>query len=222
MTRKPRDERRSDGPERRCIVTGDRCCADGLIRFVLAPDGTVVPDLDARLPGRGLWLSARRDVVKAACAKRAFARAARTAAIVPDDLDDRLEALLIRRCVDRLGLARRAGQAVAGFEKVRARLKEGRSGLLLGARDGTDDGRAKLRGLSPGGPERAELAADELGAAFGRDRAVHAWVADGGLARGLDRELDRLAGFRGNDDPVSDRAGRADPDAWRRGGTEGT
>ncbi|MBX9634346.1 MAG: DUF448 domain-containing protein, partial [Magnetospirillum sp.] len=104
------------GPNRRCIATATVRPKGELLRFVVSPDGEVVPDLERRLPGRGIWLSARRDVVNTAVTKRLFAKAARRAVVVPQDLADRVEALLLRRCLDVLGLARRAGHAVCGFE----------------------------------------------------------------------------------------------------------
>ncbi|MCR6629641.1 MAG: DUF448 domain-containing protein [Magnetospirillum sp.] len=113
------------GPNRRCIVTGQVRPKGELLRFVVSPAGEVVPDLEHRLPGRGIWLSARRDVVNTAVTKRLFAKAARRAVTVPGELADRLEGLLCRRCLDAISLARRAGQAVCGFEKVKAE-SEGR------------------------------------------------------------------------------------------------
>lgn len=134
--------------ERRCIVTRERRPRAQLIRFVLDMDGQVVPDVDERLPGRGLWLSPGRDMVEMATSRRAFARAARRPVTVPPDLADRVEGLLVRRCLNTLGLARRGGQVVTGFEKVRARLREGSVAVLLAASDGAADGRAKVVALA--------------------------------------------------------------------------
>ena len=167
-----------------------------LIRFVLAPDGKLVPDLAGRLPGRGLWLSARRDIVAAAVTKRLFARAARQAVLVDDDLADRLEALLAGRCRDDIGLARRAGQAVAGFTKVEAALASGWAAVLVAAADGAADGRGKLRALAPDVPRVEALTGAELGTAFGREHVVHAALAPGRLAEALCADAARLAGFR--------------------------
>jgi len=112
-----------------------------LVRFVVAPDGTLVPDVAARLPGRGLWLTARRDIVEAAMAKRLFGRAARKPVTVSADLADRVELLLRQRCADLIGLARRSGKAVAGYEKVRSALRDGDAAILLAAADGGEGGR---------------------------------------------------------------------------------
>ncbi|MFH1805805.1 MAG: RNA-binding protein [Pseudomonadota bacterium] len=182
-------------PERRCIVTGEVRAKEDLLRVVIGPDDTVVPDLEERLPGRGLWLCPSRDVVNTACAKNAFARAARQKVVVDPALADRIELLLVRKCIDLLSLARRAGQAVAGYEKVRARIDEG-AVMILAARDGAADGKGKIAAKAYDLPVFSVLDAAEIGMAFGRDHAVHVAVSPGGLAERLGRSLQRLEGFR--------------------------
>ena len=184
------------GPLRRCIVTGAVRPKAELLRFVVAPDGSVVPDIAERLPGRGLWLTPRRDIVATALGKRLFARAARAPVKVPDDLADRMERLLTLRCCDLVGLARRAGQAVAGFEKVREALRGGAAAVLVAASDGGESGRDKLRRLGAVLPLVEALSAAELGQAFGRDHVVHAALAPGRLGRELVIAATRLAAFR--------------------------
>lgn len=184
------------GPQRRCIVSGEVKAAEEMIRFVAGPDGEVVPDLVGKLPGRGFWLSARRDMVNTAAAKNLFSKAARRKLVAPPDLADRIEHLLARRCLELLGLARRAGQAIVGFEKVKAELKSRRGAVLLAAADGAADGRDKIRALAPALPLIEWLRSDELGAAFGRDHAVHVLLLPGRLAEGLRIEAARLSGFR--------------------------
>lgn len=197
------DER---GPLRRCIATGAVRPKAELIRFVAGPDGQVVPDLAERLPGRGLWVSAEREALLRAQAKGLFAKAARQSVRAPEDLIDRVEALLRRSCIDLIGMARRAGQAVAGYEKVKEWLAEGRAAVLLAASDGAADGRAKLAALAAAvrpTPVLLEIfSADALGMAFARDRMVHAAVARGGLAERLVAEAARLDGIRGRADRV--------------------
>jgi predicted RNA-binding protein YlxR (DUF448 family)/ribosomal protein L30E len=195
MTRGGQARSRAE-PERRCIVTGDSGPADRLIRFVLGPSGEIVPDLAGRLPGRGAWLTADRALVDRAVAKKLFSRAFRTQAQVPADLADRLEAMLVRRLIELIGLARKAGQAVTGFEKVRAKVREGGVGALIEASDGAADGREKLQRLAPDIPVLAVLDAAELGLAFGRDFAIHAALDRGGFADRAIGEAARLAGLR--------------------------
>ncbi|MEO0361567.1 MAG: RNA-binding protein [Pseudomonadota bacterium] len=188
--------RERDEPERRCVATGESGGKAGLIRFVLDPEGRVAPDLAERLPGRGVWLSSNRAAAEKAVKKRLFARGFKAPAEAVDDLPDLLERLLAARTVEALSLCRKAGLAVAGFEKARARLREGGVAALFAASDGAADGRAKLAAIRGDAPIVECLTADEIGAAFGRDATVHAAVAPGGAADRAIREAGRLDGFR--------------------------
>ena len=218
----PRGGRRKDrdGPERRCIVTGESGPVDRLIRFVLGPDGQAVPDIAGKLPGRGAWLTADRALVNKAVKKRLFSRAFRQPVEAPGDLADRLEAALATRMVEMLGLARKAGQAVTGAEKVRAHLQSGQAGVLMQARDGAEDGRRKLARLADavgeGRIERIELLGSaEMGLAFGREFAIHAALDAGGFAQAISAEAKRLQGLRADALP----GGQTDERPLR--GTEG-
>jgi predicted RNA-binding protein YlxR (DUF448 family) len=189
------------GTLRRCIVTRERLPKERMIRFVVAPDRTLVPDLAATLPGRGIWLSACGDVLETARLRgglgRAFSRAAHGPVSVPSDLPAMLEAALTRRIVELLGLARRAGQAVAGFDKAREWLRGGRAGLILQASDGSASERARfLSGASDAVTVLDPLPASVLGRAFGRDHVVHVAIASGRLGERLAVEAARLGGLR--------------------------
>ncbi len=186
---------------RRCIVTGESLPCENLVRFVVGPDRNLVPDIAGKLPGRGLWLGAGRDIVDRACAGNLIAKAARAPVRVPPDLAQQVEDLLVRRCLELLGLARRAGQAVAGFEKVRNMLSRDRAGVLLSAADGAQGGRNKLGVTRPGVARIDLLERAELGGVFGREMTVHASVAKGNLADKLVAEAVRLAGFRTRIEP---------------------
>lgn len=183
-------------PQRRCLVSRETRPVDEMVRFVLDADGEVVPDVTERLPGRGFWLSADRDMIKRACEKNLFAKAGRTHVRVPEGLADRIEALLVRHCLGLIGLARRAGQVAAGFEKAREWIRSDQVGLLLAASDGAPGGRRKLEHLVRQTPVFDLLTGEELGAALGRDRVVHVAIAPGGLAKRLTREAARLSGLR--------------------------
>ena len=180
------------GPHRRCLVTGEERPRAELVRFVVSPDGAIVPDVDGRLPGRGLWTLARREVVAAAAASN-FARAAKRPVRVEAGLADQVEKLLLRRCIEGLGLARRAGQAVAGFERVRDWLRQGKCGALVMAADASVEGRRKLGSSLP---VADALRSDELGTAFGGDAISYVGLAPGALAARISGDLARLSGFR--------------------------
>ena len=174
------------GPRRRCIASGRVDDKARLLRFAIGPDGQVVPDPGEDLPGRGLWLRPRPDMIDKARRKRLFARAARAQVTVPDDLAEQVARLLRRRCLDRIGLARASGDAVAGFEKVRTLLKRDAAGVLLQARDTAPDGREKVRRVAlavrPELPVIAGFDSDELGRAVGRERSMHLALRRGGHA----------------------------------------
>ena len=183
-------------PERRCLVTRARHPARRMLRFVAGPDGTIVPDVAGTLPGRGLWLTAARDIVERARLKGRFAKAAGMPVAVDEHLADRVEGLLARRCLEQIGLARRAGAAVAGHGKVRAMLAAGDAGLLLLASDGSPEGVARMRSAGTGIAVVDLFTGDELGRVFGRDNTVFAAIAKGAFAARLADEAHRLAGFR--------------------------
>jgi predicted RNA-binding protein YlxR (DUF448 family) len=200
----PTEDEPETGPLRRCVVTRERLPKERMIRFVVGPGRALVPDLAATLPGRGIWLSARGDVLETARAKgglgRAFARAARGPVVVPADLPAELEAALTRRIGELLGLARRAGQAVAGFDKAREWLRTGRGRLILQASDGSAAERARfLSGAASSVAVVYPLPAAALGRVFGRDHVVHVAIAPGRLADRLAIETERLGGLRRTD-----------------------
>ncbi|MGI9434578.1 MAG: DUF448 domain-containing protein, partial [Geminicoccaceae bacterium] len=172
---------------------------------------------DERLPGRGMWLSADRDVLNKAVEKRLFGKAAKQSVKVPDHLADQIERLLTRRFFDGLGLARRAGQIVVGFDQVQAWLASSSAAVLLAAADGAEDGRRKLRRLALDLPLIVAGSRDEIGRAIGRESLVHAALPPGRLALRVLCDAGRLAGFR-SDVAVE----RYEPASLRRAEPKGT
>jgi predicted RNA-binding protein YlxR (DUF448 family) len=186
------------GPLRRCIASGERLAPERMIRFVVGPEDRLVPDVAGKLPGRGMWVGAERAKLSLAVDKHLFARAARRAVKVEPGLPDLVERLVERQCLDLIGLAKRAGVAVAGFDKVETMLRRGPVGVLVEASDGAADGREKLRRLAPGAAVVSQFPAAALAAAMGRDGiVVHIAIARGRLAERLIAASDRLAGLRG-------------------------
>ena len=186
---------------RRCIASGELRPMAELIRFVADPGGSVVPDLAGRLPGRGLWLSPRREHLERACARNLFAKAAKAPLRVPEDLSARVEVLLKRRCLDLIGLAKRAGRAVSGYQRVASLLASGGVAVLLAAVDTAEDGRRKLRAVArtqnPAPRVIEVFTAEELGQALGQAARAHVAIAPGGFAERLAMEAARLSGLRG-------------------------
>ena len=197
MTRGGRDKQQDD-PERRCIVTGESQPKCGLVRFVVGPDGQVVPDVLGRLPGRGMYVEANAGLIEKAVKKNLFARAARQPVTVPDGLVALIEGQVLRRVTDLLSMARKAGDAVTGYEKVKDMLAKGQARVLIQASDGSERGKTKLRAPEGEGHFIGCLTAGEMGLAFGRERAIHAALAAGGLTSRVVEEAARLAGLRGH------------------------
>jgi predicted RNA-binding protein YlxR (DUF448 family) len=193
MTRggKPKD---TDEAERRCIVTGEVQPKAGLVRFVVGPDGAIVPDVLGKLPGRGIWVTAQKSVIEAA-KKGQFARAAKAPVTVPEGLADEVERQLARRVVDLIAMARKSGRAICGFEKVKAALANDGVRVLLQASDGSVRGKTKL--WTPTGARYFGcLTSQELGLAFGRQSVIHGALASGGLSDRVVEEAARLRGMR--------------------------
>ena len=201
----------SDDVLRLCVATRiERSPAD-LIRFVAGPDRVIVPDLARRLPGRGVWVSADRKSVERAVASRAFAKSLKSKVEVGSDLPDRVEALMLKRVIDALSLANKAGAVTTGFEKISRRLAGGDVAALLHGSDAATDGceklDRKLRAISAGsgqggrntpgsGPIVAVLTVEQMSLAIGRPNVVHAALNKGGASDRFLTEAGRLERYR--------------------------
>jgi predicted RNA-binding protein YlxR (DUF448 family) len=202
--------------ERRDIVSGEVMPEERLIRFVADPAGTVVPDLACKLPGRGVWVAADRVSVDTAARKGLFSRAAKAKLTAAPDLADQVDRLLAGRVLNALGLAKRAGQLISGFEKVAAALGAGKVAWLIEASDGAADGRRKILSAARKSPRAPQLigtwSATELGLALGGENVIHTAFLAG---RGADRwtfDVLRLSGFR----PLLPESWREEPQSIDR------
>lgn len=207
MSRGGASKDRQDGPERKCIATGEVQPKYGLIRFVAGPDGAVVPDILGKLPGRGVYVAADKVALQRAVDKNLFARGLKQKVTVPPDLVDAVERQLARRVVDLISLARKSGAAVAGYEKVKAWLDREDAEVLIQAIDGSGRGKSKLS-TPHFGKYIGWLTADELGMAFGRETVIHAALASGGLGKRVVEEAQRLRGMRETDGGTGRREGK--------------
>ena len=169
------------------------------MRFVVSPDDTIVPDIHAKLPGRGCWVTADRASVKKAVETKAFARAAKQSVRTDGALADLVAKLLSRQILNMLGLARKGGQIEQGFAKAEAAIRADQAIALFEARDGAEDGRRRLLALGAQ-LERFMVVGcftgEELSLAIGRENVVHAALKDGGVSARILEECNRLQGFR--------------------------
>ena len=173
MSRGGKKNNRTAGPERKCIATGAVLPKSELVRFCVGPEQEVVPDIAGRLPGRGIWVRSDRTALERAVQKNLFPRAAKAKVRVPANLVQTVEALLVDRTTSLLAMARKAGQAVAGYEKVKGWLMTGEGSVLIQSSDGSARGKTKLKPPPGEGTFIGCLTGSEIGLAFGRDSVVH-------------------------------------------------
>jgi uncharacterized protein len=191
-----------DGTQRMCIVTRARRAPEELIRFALAPDGTIVPDVKANLPGRGVWVTVRADLVEQAVRRQAFARGLKASVKAGKNLPAEVDALLERDCLQSLSLANKAGAVVTGFAKVERAVESGQIALLLHASDASPDGIRKVgqaarRNFGTEGPPQVHLfASSQLDLALGRANVVHAALKAEPASRAFLARCRRLAAYR--------------------------
>ncbi|WP_291847702.1 RNA-binding protein [Bradyrhizobium sp.] len=212
----PRTERSATA--RMCAVSREVRGIDELIRFVVSPQGEVIPDLKRKLPGRGLWISASRRTVAEAVRRhqfsKGFKRDVRVAATLPADT----EALLVRSVTEALAMAAKAGQVVSGFSKVEGILEQGKAQALIHASDGAADGIRKLdaiaRQRSRNIAESADLAivspltSAELDLALGRSNVIHAALLAGPASKTFLSRCQTLVRYRMADDDKTEGGGR--------------
>jgi uncharacterized protein len=199
MGRKGASTDRENGPDRKCIATGEVQPKYGLIRFVVSPDGLAVPDVLGKLPGRGIYVAADRAALELAVKKNLFSRSAKRPVKLSEGLVEEVEKQLARRVIDLISLQRKAGKAVAGYEKVKSWLQQEEAEVLIQAVDGSGRGKSKLS-TPHFGSYIGWLTADELGLAFGRQTVIHGALASGGLTQRVVEEARRLKGVRVNED----------------------
>jgi predicted RNA-binding protein YlxR (DUF448 family) len=191
--------------DRTCIVARRPTGPDELIRFVVGPDGTVVPDLKRNLPGRGCWVTADREHVDKAAKKGMFARALKAEVAVPPDLGAMVDRLLSRSALGALGLARKAGAVALGATKVEASVRSGAALLVLHAAEASQDGlrkiaQARRATAHAGGPEIMAyklFSEQELGLALGGTNVIHAAVLAGDAGRAAEKRMVALDRYRG-------------------------
>ncbi len=201
----PDTEEAETGPERTCIVTRVKASPQDMIRFVLGPDLTVVPDIRHKLPGRGVWVTAQADKVAEAVKRQAFARGFRTKAVASAHLSEEIDTLLSQDCLQFLSLVNKAGLVVAGFAKVEAAIMAGSIAGLLHAADAGSDGVRKVGqvlrrrfGDDPSCPQIKLFNGEQLDLALGRTNVIHAALLAGATSEAFVTRCRRLTAYRSN------------------------
>ncbi|MBX3531770.1 MAG: RNA-binding protein [Rhizobiaceae bacterium] len=203
--------------DRTCIVTRRAGDADALLRFVAGPDGSIVPDLKRKLPGRGCWVTAERTYVDEAARKKLFARALKREVAVPEDLGAMVDRLFAQSALGAIGLARKAGQVALGAAKVEAKVRSGEAVGVLHADEAAEDGvrkiaQARRATVHLGGPDipaHKLFREAELGLALGATNVIHAALLAGEAGKAALKRVVALDRYRGNAPDITKTA--ADP-----------
>ncbi len=181
--------------ERKCIATGQVLSKNQLVRFVLGPNSVIYPDTENKLPGRGIWVKADRSAIMQAQKGQLFSRAAKQSTECLENLAEQVENLVANRIIKLIGLSRKSGQCVCGYEKVKDWLKKDIAKVLIQSSDGSNREKSRLR--TPADGQFIDwLSSKELGNAFGRENITHCALASGGLTQRIVEDAQRLKGLR--------------------------
>jgi predicted RNA-binding protein YlxR (DUF448 family) len=210
-----------NGSERTCIVTGVKDAPEAMLRFALALDGSVVPDISRKLPGRGVWTRLSVEAVRRAAAKGAFSRAFRAKADAPLRLAETVDALLERDALQSMSMANKAGFVLTGAFKVDAAIEAGGVAALIQASDGAPDGAAKreqaLRAkLGPAARTIARInlfSSSQLDLALGKANVVHAALKTGAASSAFLAKAERLRRYRASEGDATRTDGGAPADS---------
>lgn len=167
-----------------------------MIRFVIGPEENIIPDVFSKLPGKGIWVGASKSSVEKALNKNIFSSVLKKPVEIDKNLDQTIQRSVLNKLIKLISLARKANQAVAGFEKTKNQLKLGKTKLLIQASDGSIREKSRLR--PPDGENSIIncLNMKELGLAFSKENVIHASIMNGGLCKEISLEALRLAGLR--------------------------
>ena len=193
-----------EGPERTCVATGQKGPPEAMIRFCLSPQGVVVPDLRRKLPGRGVWVAARKASVGQAVKKQAFSRGFKTAAQASPDLADEVERLLEQEALQFLSLVNKAGLVAAGTFKAEEAIQRDAVAALINASEASKHGVVKLERLLRArlgdAAERVArinlFSSGQLDLALGRSNVIHAALREGEASAAFVKKAQRLADYR--------------------------
>lgn len=192
-----------ESSERTCIVTRTKGAPEDMIRFVVGPGAIVVPDIARKLPGRGVWVTARAEYVAQAVKRQAFSRGFKTKTVASESLAAEIETLLTRDCLQALSMANKAGLVVLGFAKTEQVIASGDISGLVHAADCAADGRRRLGqclrrryGDDEARPRVNLFTSSQLDLALGRTNVIHAALIEGPASRGFFGRCRKLTLYR--------------------------
>jgi predicted RNA-binding protein YlxR (DUF448 family) len=201
--RGPAEGRR--GVERLCALTREVKPVAELIRFVAAPDGAIVPDIKRKLPGRGVWVTARRVAIDEAVKRNVFARSLKREVRAAADLSAAVERQLEAAALDALSMVHKAGGIAIGFGRAETALAGDPVVAVLNASNGAADGARKIAAAvarcqssenTREIPIVSAFTSAQLDLALGRSNVIHAALLAGPASNGFLERYRSLERFR--------------------------
>ena len=177
---------------RKCILTGQILAKEDLLRFVLLKDGRLVPDFNKKLEGRGIYISNSLQLLQGLTVKSPLNKILHTNVVIDTQLPQMVQQILYKRGVDAINLARKAGDLVLGFEKVKETIQKGKAAFVIEASDAGDDGKQKIAAMAADKVEKFSLYdVDTLSKALDRENTVYLVVKKSPIAMMVKQALKR-------------------------------
>lgn len=183
---------------RKCIATGEILEKEELLRFVMLPDNTVVPDFKKRLNGKGIYVKNSKKTLEKAITSNLFAKALKKNAKATSELVEQVEFLLLKQALNSISLARKAGVMVSGMDKVKEALKKNNVAFLLEAVDAGADGHNKIMSLAKNIEVFNLFKIEELDKELAKENTVHLAFIKGNMASSVRETFVRLTSFLNN------------------------
>jgi predicted RNA-binding protein YlxR (DUF448 family) len=186
-------------PQRSCLGCRQVRDKSDLLRFVLAPDLTLIPDLQAKLPGRGAYTCIKRGCLEEALRRNQFSRSFKGQVHVgsPDVLVQMVAARLEERIASYVSLANKAGKVVSGSDSVEDAIRKQNAGLVILASDVSADIGQKVIRLAArfSVPCYRALTRDKLAGLLGKGLRSAVAIASGGFVAAVTKEMERFRNF---------------------------
>jgi predicted RNA-binding protein YlxR (DUF448 family) len=186
-------------PQRSCLGCREVRPKNELLRFVLDPEGTLLPDIARKLPGRGSYTCFSRTCLETALKRKQFNRSFKdTVKLLPEpELISIIVKVLEEKISSLISLANKAGKAVSGSDKAMDTLRKGEAAILILAADISGESKAKFLAVAAkAGVETFIFSMkDRLGGPLGKEIRTAIAIQQGSFAKALQTDLKRYWNF---------------------------
>ena len=107
---------------------------DNFIKISLSPDNNLVPDLHNNLPGRSVWLPARKSIIADILEKEDLKTFFDIPAFLTSDFSVLIEKMLRKKILNSVSLSKKAGSLFIGMDAIKAQLIDRKHCLVITAK----------------------------------------------------------------------------------------